>query len=415
MAEEKSYVADEFTIDDSLIEEAERDKAERSGAAIAVEEADTVEVVEAVTDGEIMPEEKPKAKRGRKKKADAEAEAADAVADGEVMPEEKPKAKRGRKKKADAEAEVVEAVADGEDTEAAADGAAVGAPVIEDGVELEIVDIMPEIFPLGEGGDDSSATDTSLFDTDEELIIEGGEAIEEPVINGEEEVLPHKDEAIPEATPERRPVARKEAKYDPEKPRRVDFIFDFIELFVFTLAAVLIITTFLVRHSIVEGPSMEGTLQSGDTLLLSNVFYTPKAGDIVVVDDHTSSLPYPIVKRVIAVGGQWVRIARDGVYVDGEKLNEPYVYTDGMNYVYTHHLPGEALLKNPTFRIYRSGINNDVIEYYELEVPEGEIFIMGDHRNASTDSRIIGTVRVDAVLGKVLIRILPFSSFGALE
>ena len=179
-------------------------------------------------------------------------------------------------------------------------------------------------------------------------------------------------------------------------------VFDFIELFVFTLVAVLLITTFFVRHSIVDGDSMLGTLEDGQSLLISNFMYEPKCGDIVVVEDHSTILKKPIVKRIIAVGGQTVKVTLHGVYVDGELLDEPYVFTDGLVYQY-NVIPCDALLENETL-VYG-------YTYYEFVVPEGELFIMGDHRNMSMDSRDIGTVHADAIIGKVLVRVAPFDDF----
>ena len=189
--------------------------------------------------------------------------------------------------------------------------------------------------------------------------------------------------------------------------RRVDGIFDFIELFVFTLVIVLFVTSFIGRHSVVDGDSMLGTLHDGETLIISDLFYEPRVGDIVVVDDHSTILKKPIIKRVIAVGGDTVRVMKVGIMVNGELLDEPYVYTDGLPYTYNVY-PSEAYNDNPTLKV-EAGV------YYEFVVPEGELFVLGDHRNDSTDSRAIGTVDVDAVLGRVLFRLLPFDVFGRIE
>lgn len=184
----------------------------------------------------------------------------------------------------------------------------------------------------------------------------------------------------------------REPKYNPEKPRKADTRFDFVELFVFTLFAVMLITTFLFRHSIVDGESMEGTLYEGEYLITSDFFYKPKQGDIIVCEDYTTSIRIPIVKRVIATEGQEVKIIyEDGenrVYVDGVLLDEDYVYID-----------------DPTYR-YKT------LCYV---VPEGEVFVMGDHRNKSADSRIIGSVSEDSIIGKVLLRFFPFSKFGTVD
>ena len=198
----------------------------------------------------------------------------------------------------------------------------------------------------------------------------------------------------------------KEERYDPEHPRKVDMIFDFLELFVFTLVAVLMVTTFFVRHSVVDGDSMLNTLHNGDTLIISDLFYEPECGDVIVIE--STELGKAIVKRVIAVGGQKVMVKPDGIYVNDLPLYEDdYVYTDNKDYFYDLRRFGN-LPDNPTFRFIPGS-------HYEFVVPEGEVFVMGDHRSDSKDSRDLGTLPVDAILGKVLWRVLPFDSFGSVE
>lgn len=248
--------------------------------------------------------------------------------------------------------------------------------------------------------------------TPAEVIIEELSLFDEPkVVDIIPEAMP--DAPLEETTLEAAPefIPTREEKYDPEKPRRVDLIFDFIELFIFTLVAVLLATTFFVRHSVVEGESMLSTLNDGDTLIISNLFYTAERGDIVVVEDYTTLLNKPIVKRVIGIGGDHIRVREEGIYLNGKLLDEPYVYTDLPGYTYNVYPTDtlvEAMKGNETFS-YQFGVS------YEFVVPEGELFVLGDHRNNSTDSRVIGTVRCDAVLGRVLFRILPFDVFGEVE
>ena len=192
-----------------------------------------------------------------------------------------------------------------------------------------------------------------------------------------------KDLPLPEAK-----FISDEKEYDPKAPRKVDMRFDFVELFVFTLAAVLVIMTFFFKHSVVEGSSMEQTLHEGEHLIISDFFYTPETGDIIVCEDYSTGHLKPLVKRVIATGGQTVRIDPYGnVYVDGELLEEDYVYIDG----YMENIP----------------------LFYS--VPEGEVFVMGDHRNLSSDSRAFGTVSENSILGKVLLRFYPFDKFGTVD
>ena len=199
------------------------------------------------------------------------------------------------------------------------------------------------------------------------------------------------------------------------KTRTVDNIFDFVELFVFTLAAVFIITSFFFRYSIVDGGSMDKTLAHNEKLILRSFLYEPENGDIVVVQDKSTELKQPIVKRIIATEGQTVRFYSDSVLVDGKELDEPYVYTDDFfspfSSEYTYDtVPSEALLSAVT----DSGVD-DKGRYYEITVPKDHIFVMGDHRNVSKDSRTIGTIHEDAVIGKAVLRFYPFDKFGTID
>ena len=249
------------------------------------------------------------------------------------------------------------------------------------------------------------STDSASASLEEESTEEQPQQVS--TVDSTEETEAKEEKEAVEATAQKKDSASRNKKYDPDNPRKIDGIFDFIELFVFTLAAVLIITTFLLRYSVVDGDSMQNTLQDDEKLLISDLFYTPQRGDVIVFEDYTTVLKKPLVKRIIATEGQTVRIALDGVYVDGEKLDEPYVYTDGLPYLYDV-TPKSAIRNNPDFE-YEYG------RYYQITVPEGELFVMGDHRSKSTDSRDIGTIRADAVLGKVILRIYPFDSFGSVD
>lgn len=247
---------------------------------------------------------------------------------------------------------------------------------------------------------DEEAEDSDI-DTDDEESDESGFELDEEIEDGDSLNEEKEEPMVQNAQPV-------------EKPRRVDSLFDFIELFVFTLAAVFVITSFFFRYSIVDGGSMENTLHDDEKLILRSIFYTPECGDVVVVQDKSTSLKDPIVKRVIAVGGQTVKFTRDAVYVDGVKLDEPYVYTAdyknpfGGEDVYRYSVyPSDPLLPLVTDR--EDGV------FYEITVPDGEIFVMGDHRNNSKDSRDIGTLHEDAIIGKVVLRFLPFSEFGKIE
>ncbi len=181
--------------------------------------------------------------------------------------------------------------------------------------------------------------------------------------------------------------------YNPEKPRIIDTVFDFAELFIFTLAAVLIITTFFFKHTIVDGDSMMQTLYNGEHLIVSDLFYTPERGDIIVFADYSEGQRSPYVKRVIGIPGDRISVDSSGnVTVNGEPLDESdYLYIDG------------------DFPTGYDGKN--------YIVKEGEVFVLGDHRNKSYDSASFPytAVKIDSIIGKVLFRIYPFDSFGFVD
>jgi len=161
---------------------------------------------------------------------------------------------------------------------------------------------------------------------------------------------------------------------------------------VYLLAVIMLIFILLFRIVIVDGTSMNRTLLHGDyILLLGNIFYQePAYGDIVVVSKDSFDDGAPIVKRVIATEGQTVDIDFDAgiVYVDGKPLDEPYTNT-------------------PT--------NTNGGMTFPLEISEGCIFVMGDNRNKSKDSRYpeIGMVDKREVLGKAIFLILPGDPDGS--
>lgn len=173
-------------------------------------------------------------------------------------------------------------------------------------------------------------------------------------------------------------------------------LYDWLEIFVITVSAILLIFTFLIRIAFVDGDSMKNTLIDKETLAVSNLFYTPKQGDIVVFQAPDSHIPGGVVKRVIATEGQTVDIDFENwtVYVDDEPLDEPYV-----NFV-----PGVFMLNYQNTE-------------FPLTVPEGHIFVMGDNRNESNDSRNadVGCIDTRYVFGRVLFRVTPFSKFGGID
>ncbi len=170
-------------------------------------------------------------------------------------------------------------------------------------------------------------------------------------------------------------------------------VFDFLEMIIIAAAAILLIFSFVARISVVDGPSMNQTLENGDRLIVSDLFYTPKRGDIVVFQDleHRESA---IVKRIIATGGETVVLSYDTtpdgytvtITVNGKKLNEPYRYY------------------NPT------ASSDHKFRYqgtYTYRVPKDCIFVMGDNTYNSEDSRgEFGYVKTDKIIGRVVFRLM---------
>ena len=168
-------------------------------------------------------------------------------------------------------------------------------------------------------------------------------------------------------------------------------VFDWASAFVAALSLVVLVMTFCVRVVNIDGGSMMPTLQDKNKTLVTGLNYEPKVGDIVVIS-HGVSLNKMIVKRVIAVGGQTVDIdfKTGEVTVDGVVLDEPYIN-------------GKTLRQD------------DVA--FPLEVAEGTVFVLGDNRPISHDSRAseVGLIETQNIVGKVRCRLFPFDKFGTIE
>jgi signal peptidase I len=161
------------------------------------------------------------------------------------------------------------------------------------------------------------------------------------------------------------------------------------------IAVILVIVVMqLVRPTVVIGHSMENTLHPDDYIFLSKQAYNfgdaPERGDIVVLRsalEGENGTTKNLIKRVIAVGGDSVEI-RDGVvYVNGEPIEESYIKDS-----------------------YTAGLMQ------EISVPDGHLFLLGDNRQSSKDSRdpSVGFVAKDKLIGKAVFRVFPFSGFGPL-
>ena len=182
-------------------------------------------------------------------------------------------------------------------------------------------------------------------------------------------------------------AAEKEAMPAELRARRE--LYDWIQCLMVALIVCVLLFVFFIRVIDVNGTSMLPTLQNGDKMLVSDLFYNPKVGDIVVFKSDTYDPTKALVKRIIATEGQEISIDFENgvVYVDGRPIQEDYIM-------------------EPTY--------NKLDFIGPQKVPEGCVFVLGDNRNASTDSRRkeIGMVDERMILGRVYCVIFPLSELG---
>ena len=194
------------------------------------------------------------------------------------------------------------------------------------------------------------------------------------------------------ADEKRHEVPAEEEKLSGADAFKVDLYF-WLQALVAVVVGLILVFTFVGRIIGVVGSSMVPTLHNGDMLILQSIGYEPRQGDVVVLTKEFGSVEGPIVKRVIATEGQTVHIdyATSSVYVDGVRLVVPYI---------------NEPMRSP-------GVNTIT----DITVPEGCIFVLGDNRNNSSDSRLpeLGAVDERYVLGRVLFVIFPFQNFGVIR
>ncbi|SHJ84796.1 signal peptidase I [Paramaledivibacter caminithermalis] len=169
-------------------------------------------------------------------------------------------------------------------------------------------------------------------------------------------------------------------------------IFEWIKTIIISIVIALVITTFI-RPTLVKGQSMYPTLEPNNYLIINKIPYIihePERGDIIVFKSSLKTLDgkeKDLIKRVIAIEGDRIAVKDGKLYINGEEIKEDYINGD-----------------------FTTG---DI----ELQVPEDQVFVMGDNRGNSLDSRDprVGTVDIHTIRGKVLVRLFPFNKIGKVD
>jgi len=171
----------------------------------------------------------------------------------------------------------------------------------------------------------------------------------------------------------------------------INDLYDWVSAGLFALVVVVLLMTFCFRLVNVDGSSMLQTLQDGNKVIVMGLDYKPSVGDIIVIS-HGAELDKALVKRIIAVEGQTVDINSETgeVIVDNVVIDEPYIN-------------GKTVAEGDM--------------EFPLKVEEGTVFVLGDNRPISKDSRYkeVGLIDVESIIGKVQLRIYPFNEFGKVK
>lgn len=178
-------------------------------------------------------------------------------------------------------------------------------------------------------------------------------------------------------------------------------LFDWVVAIVIAVVIAMVVRNYVLTLVKVQGQSMEPTLHNADRLYVNRLFYEPEKGDVVIFVSETDP-DHPYVKRVIATEGDTVYIdfSTGNVFVNGSLIEENYIKEKTMlmgSYIYELMSKGQYSPERP------------------ITIEKDHIFVMGDNRNNSKDSRELGPIPIDEVLGGAVFRFWPFDSFGSVH
>lgn len=177
-------------------------------------------------------------------------------------------------------------------------------------------------------------------------------------------------------------------------PKKKNEAWEWIKALAIAGILAFVIRSYIFAPFLVDGSSMMPTLEHRERLIVNkfvNYLHTPQAGEIIVFHAEAEK---DYIKRVIATEGQTVAMRNDVLYIDGKEKEEPYL----------NQYKADARSKGMVL----------TDDFGPIEVPKGHIFVMGDNRQNSTDSRFIGPVEVDEVVGRADLIIWPLSNFKVL-
>ena len=173
-------------------------------------------------------------------------------------------------------------------------------------------------------------------------------------------------------------------------PSALRTIIEWVAVIGGALAVALVIQSFLVQAFYIPSSSMEPTLEVGDRVLVNKLSYDlhdVNRGDLVVFErpDGSAGDIKDLIKRVIGLPGETVEIRDGSVLIDGRVLDEPYLADDEV-----------------------------LVEFAPVQVPEDQVFVMGDNRDDSRDSRVFGPITIDSIVGRAFVRVWPLTNLGTL-